>query len=45
VAQGATALVSFGLAGGLDPALIPGAVVVPAEVMEDGQRYRTNYAL
>ncbi len=45
VAGGATALVSFGLAGGLDPALLPGAVIVPAEVMEGGQRYRTNYAL
>lgn len=45
VAKGATALVSFGLAGGLDPALIPGAVVVPAEVVEGGYGYRTNYAL
>ena len=45
VARGATALVSFGLAGGLDPALLPGAVIVPAEVMEGGQRYRTDYAL
>jgi adenosylhomocysteine nucleosidase len=40
VAQGATALVSFGLAG-----LIAGAIVIPAEVMEHGQRYRTTYAL
>lgn len=45
VARGATALVSFGLAGGLDPALLPGAVIVPAEVMEGGQHYRTDYAL
>lgn len=45
VAQGATALVSFGLAGGLDPGLIAGAIVIPAEVMEHGQRYRTTYAL
>jgi len=45
VARGATALVSFGLAGGLDPALRPGAVIVPAEVMENGRRYRTDDAL
>lgn len=45
VGRGATALVSFGLAGGLDPGLIPGAVVVPAEVMEGGRGHRTDYAL
>jgi adenosylhomocysteine nucleosidase len=37
---GADALVSFGLAGGLDPALEAGAVLVPAEVMEErGTRF------
>jgi adenosylhomocysteine nucleosidase len=36
VAEGAGALVSFGLAGGLDPALRPGALVVPAEVIDAG---------
>ncbi len=45
VARGATALVSFGLAGGLDPALLPGAIIIPAEVMENGCGYRTDYAL
>jgi adenosylhomocysteine nucleosidase len=30
--RGATALVSFGLCGGLDPALAPGALVVPRRV-------------
>lgn len=39
--RGATALVSWGLAGGLDPALAPGSVVVPDEVVEtDGTRWR-----
>ena len=33
VAAGATALASFGLAGGLDPALHAGAILLPAEVV------------
>lgn len=33
VEQGVTALVSFGLAGGLDPDLRPGAVIVPSVLM------------
>ncbi len=36
VAAGATALVSFGLAGGLDPSLRPGELVVPVAVLCDG---------
>ncbi|MBX7199869.1 MAG: hypothetical protein K1X51_10930 [Rhodospirillaceae bacterium] len=32
IAGGATGLLSFGLAGGLNPAVSPGAVVIPAEV-------------
>ena len=37
VAEGATALVSFGLAGGLDPALRPGDLLLPDAVcFEDG---------
>jgi adenosylhomocysteine nucleosidase len=36
VAAGATALLSFGLAGGLDPNLRPGALVVPSAVLCDG---------
>ncbi|GAB0113844.1 phosphorylase family protein [Acidisoma sp. C75] len=37
VADGATGLVSFGLAGGLDPALRPGALVVPRSVIYGGK--------
>jgi len=42
VREGAQALVSFGLAGGLDPALRPGAVVVATEVLTDGTRLPTD---
>jgi len=45
VAQGADGLVSFGLAGGLDPALRPGAVVIPAWVLWAGRRYETDLSL
>lgn len=38
VDQGATALFSFGLAGGLDPALAAGALIVPGAVMVAGAR-------
>lgn len=37
VAQGAIALVSFGLAGGLDPALRPGRLIVPVAVHTGGR--------
>ena len=39
---GVGALVSFGLAGGLDPALPPGTVIVPSEVIDGDHRYRTD---
>jgi len=45
VARGAAALVSFGLAGGLDPALAPGALVIPAQVIEHGRAYAAGPAL
>ena len=43
VAQGATGIVSFGLAGGLDPALAPGALLLPQRVIgPDGAVYQTD---
>ena len=40
---GAAALISFGLAGGLDPLLSAGAVVLPSEVISrDGTRFLTS---
>jgi adenosylhomocysteine nucleosidase len=45
IADGATALVSFGLAGGLDPALRPGTVVVPGRVLSDGEQFVADVAL
>ena len=45
VAEGATALVSFGLCGGLDPALDAGALLVPRAVHDAGDAYPTDPAL
>jgi adenosylhomocysteine nucleosidase len=42
VERGADALVSFGLAGGLDPALRPGTVVIPDAVLSEGRLYATD---
>ncbi len=43
VEAGASALMSFGLAGGLDPTLDPGTVVLPSEVISrDGARFPTS---
>jgi adenosylhomocysteine nucleosidase len=40
VDAGVSALMSFGMAGGLDPALKPGSVVIPCELLStDGVRY------
>jgi len=40
--DGSDALVSFGLAGALDPALRPGALIVPAAVVVDGVCHRAD---
>jgi len=45
VAAGATALLSFGVAGGLDPALRPGDLVVPSEVISRGTVFNADAAL
>lgn len=34
IARGATVLISFGLAGGLDPVCRPGDLIVPAEIVD-----------
>jgi adenosylhomocysteine nucleosidase len=43
--EGSDALVSFGLAGALDPALRPGALIVPSAVIVDGVLHPTDPAL
>ncbi|HEX2943211.1 MAG TPA: hypothetical protein VHO91_19320 [Rhodopila sp.] len=40
--NGADALVSFGLAGGLDPALRPGTVVIPTTVLTASRRFAAD---
>ena len=42
---GVDALLSFGLAAGLDPALAPGTVVIPRHVMVNGERLAASPAL
>ena len=45
-ARGAPALISFGIAGGLDPALLPGTLIVPEAVVTlAGERFATDPAL
>jgi adenosylhomocysteine nucleosidase len=43
--EGVSALISFGLAGGLDPALPPGALAIPAAVLLDGEPVPTDPVL
>ncbi len=43
--QGAVCLISFGLAGGLDPALRAGDIVVPAIVLDGGERLPADRGL
>jgi adenosylhomocysteine nucleosidase len=45
IAGGATTLVSFGLAGGLNPALGAGTLVVPGRVVTAGGSFGTDVAL
>ena len=45
VTAGASGLVSFGLAGGLDPAARPGLLLVPSSVLCDGQWHDADPAL
>jgi adenosylhomocysteine nucleosidase len=45
VGQGCTSLISFGLAGGLDPALRPGTLIVSSAVITGDARYATDPAL
>jgi len=42
---GATALLSFGIAGALDPSLRPGALLIPFTVISGNQRHTANRAL
>ncbi len=45
LAEGCTMLASFGLAGGLDPRLVPGALVLPRRILgPDGQIFETDAA-
>ena len=43
--RGATALLSLGIAGGLDPALPPGTLIHPTHVIDGQTRYRTTPSL
>ena len=45
VEAGASALVSFGLAGGLNPALAAGAIIIPARLIVHGRQIPTHEAL
>ncbi len=45
IEQGVSGLISFGLAGGLDPALTPGAVLVPIAVLLESDRWSADETL
>jgi adenosylhomocysteine nucleosidase len=45
LADGATALLSFGLCGGLDPALRPGALLIPEAVLDGSTRHAASVAI
>jgi adenosylhomocysteine nucleosidase len=45
IAAGAKALISFGLAAGLDPAIRPGTIIVAESVLSHGRRWLTDPSL
>ena len=45
IEAGAQALISLGLAGGLDPALRPGALIVPSTIIADDECLATDTEL
>jgi adenosylhomocysteine nucleosidase len=45
IEQGATAVISFGLAGGLDPALRPGALIIPSIVLSSADALSPDASL
>jgi len=45
IGQGATAIISFGLAGGLRPGLAPGTLIIPAVILDGADRLPTDAAL
>jgi len=45
IEQGVSGLVSFGLAGGLNPALIPGTILVPTAVLFEADRWDADGAM
>ncbi len=45
VADGVAGLLSFGLCGGLDPALRPGALLIPDAVLDGAARHATGRAI
>lgn len=45
ISRGATGLISFGIAGGIAPSIVPGTLVLPREVvLPDGRRLPTDSA-
>lgn len=45
LADGAKALVSFGLAGGLDPEMRPGALLIPSRILHNGRAFAADLRL
>jgi adenosylhomocysteine nucleosidase len=45
IGQGATAIISFGLAGGLRPGLAPGTLIIPTVILDGADRRATDPAL